>query len=209
MICIIKENTVNLIMVIKMKKYIILAVILALITSIILGVYIYKLSRVDDHIAFDVEYTQIKSENTIENTTQETHSSKNKTTPNTKIIEKIYYNECGHIIQREEKINESLINKDETEIQTVYTGWEVQKFTSSEIVVYKEVNDFCDEHYLLKDVEGEIVIFKLDKDDNEKEIIRETGIQTKYLSEVDIENLKQGIKIYGDKELGSAIQDYE
>ena len=203
---------VNLIMVIKMKKYIILAVILAIITGIILSIYIYKLSKVEEHIAFDVEYTQIKSENTvnsINNTIQETYSSRNKTTPNTKIIEKQYYKECGHLIQTEEKINESLINKDETEIKSIYTGWEVQKFTPNEIIVYKEINDFCDEHYLLKEVEGEIIIFRLDKDNNEKEIIRETGIQTKYLSEIDIENLKQGIKIYGDKELSSAIQDYE
>ena len=198
-------------MVIKMKKYIIIAIILALTLSIILGFYLYKLSKVNEHIAFDIEYTQVKSENTIQNTNimQETNSSENKTTPNTKIIEKIYYGKCGHLVQTEEKINESLINKNEEEIQSVYTGWEIQKFTSNEIVVYKEVNSYCDEHYLLKDIEGEIVIFKLDEDDSEKEIIRETGIQTEYLSETDIENLKQGIIIYGNKELNSAIQDYE
>ena len=83
---------VNLTMVIKMKKYIIIAIIFTIIISIVLGIYIYKLSRVNEHIAFDIEYTQVKNENKLQNTSniQETNSADNITTPNTKIIEKIY-----------------------------------------------------------------------------------------------------------------------
>ena len=112
-------------------------------------------------------------------------------------------------MQTEKKITESLINKNESEFQIEYMGWEIQKFTPSEVVVYKEVYDFCNEHFLLKEVEGEIVIYALDKYDNEREIIRETGIQTKYLSELDIDNLKEGIKVYGKKNLNSIIEDFE
>ena len=172
----------------------------------------YKLSKVDEQIAFEAEYTNTNHQNLISETKkiiQETSSSENKTTPNTKIIEKVYYNDCGHLVQTENSIQEKLINKNESEFQIEYIGWEIQKFTPSEIVVYKEVNDFCNEHFLLKDVEGEIIIYGLDKNDKEKEVIRETGIQTKYLSETDIDNLKNGIKIYGNKELNAIIEDYE
>ncbi len=203
---------VNLTMVIIMRKYIILALVLALILGFALGFYLYKLNKINEQIAFEAEYRKMESENVIreaENIIKETSSSENKTSPNTIIIEKKYYNDCGHLTQTQEKIKEKLINKSESELQAEYIGWEIQKFTPAEVVVYKEINDFCDEHYMLKDVDGEIMVFGLDKYGNEKEVIKETGIQTKYLSEVDIENLKLGMKVYGIKELNQLLEDFE
>lgn len=203
---------VNIKMVRKMRKYIILIAIATAIVSFLLGLYLYKLNQINEQIAFEAEYGRIQSENIIneaENIIKETSMAENKTSPNTKLIEKKYYIDCGHLIQEEQTMKENLINKEESEFQTEYMGWEIQKFTPNEVVVYKEINDFCDQHYLLKEVDGEIVVYALDKYDNEKNIEKETGIQTRYLSEIDIENLKEGIKVYGKKNLNSIIEDFE
>lgn len=203
---------VNIKLVKKMKKYIISAAILALMLSFILGLYLYKLNRENEKIAFDTKYGEAQVENILkeaENLIQETSKDKNITTPNTKIIEKKYYKDCDHLVEEKNKINPNLVNKDESEIQTQYIGWEIQKFSQNEVVVYKEVNDFCDEHYLLKDVEGEIVVYRLDKYNVPKEVMQETGIQTKYLSEIDVENLKEGIKVCGKEKLSLQLEDFE
>lgn len=195
-----------------MKKYIVFILIIAAVVSFILGLYLYKLNKINEQIAFEAEYGKVQSDNIIkeaEKILKETSSIEDKTSPNTNIIEKVYYNDCKHLVQAEMKIKGDLINKNESEFQTQYVGWEIQKFTPSEVVVYKEVHDFCDEHFLLKDIEGEIIIYGLDKYDNEREIIRETGIETKYLSELDIENLKKGIKVCGSKELNQLLEDFE
>lgn len=202
---------VNIKLVKKMKKYIIFVAILALILSFILGLYLYKLNRENEKIAFEAKYGE-QVENILkeaENLIQETSKNKNITTPNTKIIEKKYYKDCDHLVEEENKINTNLVNKDESEIQTQYIGWEIQKFSQNEVVVYKEVNDFCDEHYLLKDVEGEIIVYRLDKYNTPKEVMQETGIQTKYLSEIDMENLKEGIKVCGKENLSLQLEDFE
>ena len=199
-------------MVIKLRKYIIFILIIGLVASFILGLYLHKLNKVDEKIAFEAEYRKVETENIIKNAEEilkETSSSENKTTPNTNLIEKLYYKDCRHLIQNNKKVSNNLINKTEAEIQIEYIGWEIQKFTANEVVVYKEINDFCNEHYLLKDVEGEIMVFGLDKYDNEREVLKETGIQTQYLSEIDIENLKNGIKICGKKELNQLLEDFE
>lgn len=199
-------------MVIKMRKYIIFILIIGLIASIILGFYIHKLNKIDEQIAFEAEYTRLKTENIIkeaENIIEQTSSTEVKTSPSTKLIEKIYYTECKHLVQEEKEIGEELINKTKEEFQAEYIGWEIQKFTQSEIVVYKEKIDFCNEHYILKDIEGEIVVYALDKYDNEREVIKETGIQTMYLPEADIESLKNGIKVYSNEELNQLLEDFE
>lgn len=195
-----------------MKKYIVIALILALIAGFILGLYLYKLKIANEQIAFEAEYRKLETKNVIENAEnllQETSSSKNKTTPNTKIIEKRYYNDCEHLGTTEKKIDEKLINKDESEFQIEYIGWEIQKFTPTEVVVYKEINDFCNEHYLVKEENGTVAVYALDKFGNEKDIICNTEIQTKYLTENDVENLRTGITVYGKKELNKLLQDYE
>ena len=145
-----------------MKKYIVIALVLALIAGFILGLYLYKLKIANEQIAFEAEYRKLETKNVIENAEnllQETSSSKNKTTPNTKIIEKRYYNDCEHLGTTEKKIDEKLINKDESEFQIEYIGWEIQKFTPTEVVVYKEINDFCNEHYLVKEENGTVAVY--------------------------------------------------
>lgn len=203
---------VNIKMVIRMRKYIIFILIIGLSASIVLGFYLHKLSKIDEQIAFEAEYTKLETENIIkkaDSIIEETSSAETKTTPNTKLIEKIYYNDCKHLLQEQKQMKEKLINKTESEIQIEYIGWEIQKFTSSEVIVYKEVNDYCQQHYMLKDIEGQIIVYALDKYDNEKVIIKETGIETMYLPETDIENLKNGIKVYSDQELNQLLEDFE
>lgn len=195
-----------------MKKCFVLTLVVALVVSFMLGLYLYRLNVINEQIAFEAEYKNMQSQNIIKEAKsiiQETSSNKSKISPNTRIIQKTYYNVCEHLVETEENMPERLINKTETEFQAEYIGWEIQKFTIDEIIIYKEVNDFCDEHFLLKDVEGEIIVYGLDKYDNEKEVIKETGIQTKYLSEIDIDNLKKGIKVCGLSELNQMLEDFE
>jgi len=199
-------------MVINMRKYIIFILAVGLVASIILGFYLHKLNKVDEQIAFEAEYRKLETENIIrqaENILVETSSIEEKTSPNAKIIEKRYYKDCEHIMQEKKAIEDKLINKTKADIQIEYIGWEIQKFTSNEVVVYKEINDYCDNHYILKEVEGEIVVYKLDKYNNEKELIKKTGIQTKYLPQSDIEDLKKGIVVYSRKELNQLLEDFE
>lgn len=204
---------VNLNMVIKVKKYIGILLLIVLIISFLLGLYLYRLNKINEQIAFEAEYRKLESENIIRTAQnillEETSTTENIITPNTKLTEKQYYNECEHLIETQREIDGALINKNESELQIEYIGWEIQKFTQNEVVVYKEINDFCNEHYLLKDVEGEINIYKLDKYDREVDLIQNTGIETRYLPEEDLEKLKVGIKAYGIISVNQMLEDFE
>lgn len=74
--------------------------------------------------------------------------------------------------------------------------------------MYKEVDEFCDEHYVLKEKDGNITIFKLDQNNNEI-FLEDTEIATEYLAEEDLEKIKQGIIIFTKKELNKTIEDFE
>lgn len=187
-------------------------VVLVIVLSFFLGIYLYKIDKIDEELAFEMEYTTNRGENAIqeaESILQRTSSTEDKINPNTKLIEKIYYNDCNHIIQQEREITEDLVNKTKEELQIEYIGWEIQKFTNTEAVVYKEIYDFCNEHYLIKDKDGYIYVYKLDKQGKEKELIEKTDIQTKYLEETDLKELKKGITVYSKKDVNKKIEDFE
>lgn len=193
-----------------MRKYAIIPVIIiSAIASFFIGFYLFKINHVEE------EQNQIKLLAESKNINSENYISVgiNKTgdiiSPNTTIVKKKYYIDCGHIKQEEDKATTDVINMNKNKFQAEYVGWEIQKFTNNEVVIYKEIYDYCNEHYLAKDEDGKIVVYKIDKNDNKIQKIEETDIETKYLTEEDLNSVKQGIKVYSKKELSQTLEDFE
>lgn len=72
----------------------------------------------------------------------------------------------------------------------------------------KEVSGVCNQHYVLREKDGIIAIYQI-HENNEETLKEETGISTEYLTENDRMRLEEGIRIYGDEELNSVLEDYE
>ena len=67
---------------------------------------------------------------------------------------------------------------------------------------------FCNEHYIVKEDNGFISIYTVNKEGIQK-LKEKTEISTMYLPEQDLENLKVGISIVGKMNLYSFLEDYE
>lgn len=199
-----------------MKKYTIIAIIIVgVLMGFLTGIYLYKINKIDkdekDIIAETIEdectaIGQLDDEGFEEFI--KTNSEEEKTSPNCVITLKIYHEACEHLIETRQSIEEAEVNMTEEELKERFKDWEVQKFTPTEIVLYKEVEEFCNEHYLLKDENGYITIYRLDE--NEKaEFFNTTEISTEYLTPEDLDKIKDGIKVYTDKELNKTLEDFE
>lgn len=192
-----------------MSKTFWVAVIL---TTIILGisagilVHIYSDMKLEnsnlEHLA---RFNEIREENKtlIANANDEV-----KTTPNTEIVFEIYYNKCGHTSVKKVFVSEEDVNKNEEQIAQKYKEWKIRSFTKDMIELYKEENKMCDNHYIVKDNEGKIAIYKIDENDNET-LMENTEISTKYLPQEDLELLKKGIKANNNNKLQEILSDYE
>lgn len=192
-----------------MSKTFWVAVIL---TTIILGisagilVHIYSDMKLEnsnlEHLA---RFNEMREENKtlIANANDEV-----KTTPNTEIVFEIYYNKCGHTSVKKVFVSEEDVNKNEEQIAQKYKEWKIRSFTKDMIELYKEENKMCDNHYIVKDNEGKIAIYKIDENDNET-LMENTEISTKYLPQEDLELLKKGIKANNNNKLQEILSDYE
>ena len=196
-----------------MRKFwiimIIIVVLLALGGSI--GIYIYNLKNTSNknsvkakELADELKKTLVEEEQNTVST-----SSKNiKISHNSIVVKNTLYKICNHEIRQTEVIPVELVNKEEKDIQQYYKDWEIKKYSPTEVVLYREKDEYCDKHYGLRENNGVIAIYKID--DNNKETLREnTQIQTKYLPEIDLIKLKSGIYAIGEEELNSILEDFE
>ena len=157
-----------------------------------------------------VENTTEKEENVIENTTNmvETNSSEERISPNAFITFKQTYNGCGHTTSEFVEVPQEFVNLSEDELKERYTDWTVEKFTDTDIVLSKEVDGSCNEHYVVKDVDGTVVVFNKLEDGTEEEYMV-TDIATEYLTDTDKINMRKGIEVNGKQNLNQLIEDYE
>ena len=143
-----------------------------------------------------------------ENEMLETDAQEEKISPNCSFTVRTYYKGCGHITSEYNNIPEELVNKTEQELKEMYPEYMVETFKSNEVVVYIEKEGECGEHYLVKDLNGTVVIYERMNDGTEK-LLEETSISTDYLPETDKIQMQEGIEVNGKQELNQLIEDYE
>lgn len=179
-----------------MKKiyYISILIILFLI-SLYVGMKIYKIHYKNEKIE---EYIDI----------EEVDSEEEKIKPSARLLKKINYTKCSHTRTEENEVPKELVNLTKEELQEKYREWNIEKFSSDEIVLIKNSEGFCGEHYILRNNNGYVTVYMIDEEDREK-IYLSTDIAVVYLPETDQINLKSGIYIYGKEKLIELLQDFE
>ncbi len=151
------------------------------------------------------EYEQIENGNIIE-----TNSNAEKISPNCEFIQKIYYSKCGHTISNYLNLPKEIVNLTQDELTEKYSDWKIEKFESNQVVLYKEIDAECGEHYLVKNKEGKVAIYKILDDNLENlEELEITDIYTEYLTDTDKINIDKGIRVNGKQELNQLIEDFE
>ena len=71
----------------------------------------------------------------------------------------------------------------EDELAEELPDWQIEEFSENRIVLYQEQDGECNEHYIVRDKDGQVVIYQ--KTENGEEEIEVTDISTEYLPETD------------------------
>lgn len=187
-----------------MKKRFFLIIIIISILAIIIGfsVLIFNILKIDKNTE------SLLPKNEIVSNVLPTSSSEICISPNATLTKICTYKKCGHTVTVSESVSNSLVNIAEDDFKKLYSEWDLVKFTPSLIEVSKSFDGNCDEHFLVKDTNGYIAIYHI-KNDNDFELLETTGIVTKYLSQIDLNELENGVTLYGKEKLNAYIEDFE
>ena len=165
-----------------------------------------KIAKEENKITDECVYEYKNEEDKINEI--EVSEIETKISPNAKLIIKRYYKECGHTAEEIKKVTNDMVNKNKEEIEKLYPDYNIEKFSNNEIILEKEEEGQCNEHYIIKDESSNIIIYRVLNDGTE-EVYQNTGISTEYLPETDRINLKSGVKVFGIENLNSIIEDFE
>ena len=138
----------------------------------------------------------------------QTASLEEKILPTTKLILEKKYQDCKHTISKEVELPEEMVNLTRKELSELYSDWTIKDFSKNKVVLYRLANGLCDEHFLINDENGVVVVYRLDEDYN-KSLYEKTDIYTEYLPLQDIERLKEGIYVYTVSDLNSELENLE
>lgn len=198
-----------------MKKIWVIVLIIAIISiGIVLGIFIYnnnnkKNDIVENEINIVSEKVTDECIEEYQNREEiETNSQEEKISPNCLLTLKKYYEECKHTINEYVDIPQGLVNGTEEDLKKEYPYWQVEKYSSNEIILYKEFNSTCGQHFILKEDNGKITVYKVNEN-NEEEVYENTEISVEYLSETDKSKIIEGIRVNGIEELNQLLEDFE
>ena len=195
---------------------IILLTIIVVIGAVITGFIIYsqnggeKEETIVEEIAEEVNTSKNDEKKVEINTTNTitTNSKEERISPNAFITFKEAYKECGHTTNEFVEVPEEFVNLSKEELQERYGEWKIEKFTDTDIILSKELEGSCNEHFLVKDVDGIVTVFKV-LDNGTEEEYQVTDIATEYLTDTDKIEMKNGIRVNGKQNLNQLIEDYE
>lgn len=199
----------------SMKKWIyVIGAMVIILVAILVGYYLFQnndrpqneISRQEVKNTIQ-EHKQIEQTNLINEISVST-MEKEKISPKATLILEKYYEECDHSIKEYAKMPEEYVNKTKEELEAWQDDWEIEEFSSSEVILRKRVNGTCGEHFVIREKDGIIAVYQV-QDNNEEVLKEETGITVEYLTENDKLRLEEGIRIYGEEELNSTLEDYE
>ena len=138
----------------------------------------------------------------------QTVANDDKISPNAIIIFKTYHKLCKHTKQENVEVPIKLVNLGRKELQDYYGEWELKGFSNNEIVLYKEVDGYCDEHYKIKRNGGKVCIYHLDETGKSK-LEKDTDVSMDFLPDEDREKLEDGIEIIGLDNVNKILEDFE
>ncbi len=199
-----------------MNKIIItLLAIVVVIAAMVTAVFIY-IPEEKNEAKVEVQDVAVKNntENEIENVTGntnnmvETNANEERISPNAFITFKQTYKKCGHTTSEFVEVPQEFVNLTEEELKEKYSDWTVEKFSDTDIVLNKEVEGSCNEHYIVRDVGGTVTVFHVLEDGTEEQYMV-TDIATEYLTDTDKIEMEKGIEINGKQNLNQLIEDYE
>ncbi len=135
-----------------------------------------EVSQNHENIRTENYLNEVKNNEIAVNTTEE------KISINTNMKKITFYNNCNHQLEIIINDKDKYINMTKERLQQEFPDWEIKEFNQENVILYKEENDFCNEHFLAKDEDGYITIYTIDNEENILELLDKTDISTKYLT---------------------------
>jgi hypothetical protein len=100
-----------------------------------------------------------------------------------------------------------LINFTKEELQEKYTGWNIEEFSEEQVVVSRNIDSNCEDHFVIKEQNEKVFVYK-ELTEDKLNFMERLDLNLELLGEEVREALRLGIRLYGTEELASWKENY-
>ncbi|WP_129722655.1 hypothetical protein [Xylanivirga thermophila] len=149
--------------------------------------------------------------NAILNATDSTASNQSPKTVslNAKIHFKRLYNYCLHTTTQTVVAPKEIVGLTKEELAKNYSDWIVTDFSKNDITLEKEIDSYCPLHYMVRDEEGYVAIYKYNEENDQLDIIKQTNIKTEFLPDDTKMHILNGIGLESLEEVEAMLESLD
>lgn len=174
-------------------------------------IFVFFLVGVNKHLKRNIfDYTQVQNKIHESSDAKKKMITSETINSSTKITYKYRYQEDNITETMTEMAPKFLIGLNEQDLKNTFSSseWHLNKFSPEEIILQKNLPGKSNQHYIIGIKDGYVAVF-YQKKINGCDLKEITNTPIKSLSLEDQNRLKVGIKISGENNLFSVMQDYE
>ena len=139
-----------------MRKYLVVLLLIAIaILGILTGILLNRIRGINYDIARRDEEMRMQ-ERQPDVSTVAVESREERISPGSVLIKRELYDVCDRLKSEELEMPEEFVNMNKAEFEAEHREWEVQRFTEGEVVIHRIIQDFCGEHYKIRDQDRKI-----------------------------------------------------
>lgn len=134
-----------------------------------------------------------------------------RTTPETTVVRRVYYSECGNEVVERRPAGKALGGKTAAELGRLMGQGTVESFNEREAVVLVTVNGACPKHATQRYLgisDGHVAVFRGRPDRRQAEVLEVFDLEAGALPEREVQDLRRGVAVSSDDELKRVLQSY-
>ncbi len=176
--------------------------------------YIKKIPNIYDRIHPNVSLAEETSDPHIGRNTDKEIAHMLSVETNITILESTmklerFYLSCGHTLDEEHPIESCYIGKTEEELHTLFPKWQVKRFVPEQVVLRMEISGYCPDHYIIREEDGYLIIFRADKDTGIPLVVEALEISLDQLSTELQKQIREGIVVDNMEAVEQLLENWE
>lgn len=131
-----------------------------------------------------------------------------KTGPRSVLLFERYYLKCGDLLTEETQMAYTHAGKTREDMLLAYPTWKLTEFSKDSVVFRKEIDGYCPMHYIIKNNNGYLAVYRSFKETGDLYIENELNIRFDWLNSEIQDEIRKGIVVDTAEEVEKLIENW-
>jgi len=129
--------------------------------------------------------------------------------PETDIIFNRFYTLCKDVVVEKRKPFKEEIGSDISGIRARFNDWDVEEFSEIQVVLKKEIDNYCSNHYIVQEQGGLVTIYIPVEEKEGLEVLNQTSIKVSSLHPALQEEIEEGLVVDSLEQVEILMESWE